>query len=86
MRRMVTFILGSRSGDKVIESLHLNSHAFHLRIHNADSLFVNRPCGLLNGGIVFVDGLLKSALARGELARESTYCPIHFHLAFQAFP
>ena len=57
MAAVMAFVLRSRSGDKVVECLHLGSHGFHLGVDYADCLFMDRLGGGLNRGVMLIDGL-----------------------------
>lgn len=57
MRAVMALVLGSSSGDKVVECLHLGGHVFHLGVDYTDALIVHGLRGGLDGGVLFVDGL-----------------------------
>lgn len=62
MGLVMTFVLRACPSNKIIESLHLDGHVFHLGVDDANRFLMYRFCGCLDRGIVLVYGLQKMSV------------------------
>lgn len=79
MSLVVSFILRPRASNKIIESLHLNGHVFHLGVDDVNGFFVHRLCGCLDRGIVLIYGLQNKEVSSSTGHRD------WMHLTVQSF-